>query len=105
MPRKITDKLLAHHKKLYRSDKLYGTTTMGTRGQIVIPAKARQALRLKPGDELIVMGRFGKALGIIKSTNLGLIVKQVMSGVAGTRFESLARRQVEKLLGRLTHKR
>ena len=34
---------------------VYGTVTMGTRGQVVIPIKARKALKIKAGDQLIVM--------------------------------------------------
>ena len=36
--------------------KIYGFVTMGTKGQIVIPADAREALMLKPGDHLFVVG-------------------------------------------------
>lgn len=35
---------------------LFGTVTMGERGQIVLPKKAREAFNLKPGDTLIVLG-------------------------------------------------
>jgi AbrB family looped-hinge helix DNA binding protein len=33
----------------------YGTVTIGERGQVVIPAAARQALSYGPGDKLLVM--------------------------------------------------
>ena len=33
----------------------YGTATVGERGQIVIPAEAREELGFKPGDKLLVM--------------------------------------------------
>ena len=36
--------------------KLYGTATVGTKGQIVIPATAREALSIQPGDQLYVIG-------------------------------------------------
>ncbi len=36
--------------------KLYGTATVGTKGQIVIPADARDELGLKPGDKLYIAG-------------------------------------------------
>lgn len=39
-----------HHKKLY------GTATVGTKGQIVIPADAREELGIKTGDRLYVIG-------------------------------------------------
>ena len=35
--------------------KLYGTATVGTKGQVVIPADAREALGIMPGDRLYVM--------------------------------------------------
>lgn len=36
--------------------KFYGTATVGERGQVVIPADARRALKLKPGEKLLVFG-------------------------------------------------
>jgi AbrB family looped-hinge helix DNA binding protein len=33
----------------------YGSVTVGERGQIVIPAEARTALGIQPGDKLLVM--------------------------------------------------
>jgi AbrB family looped-hinge helix DNA binding protein len=36
--------------------KLYGTTTVGTKGQIVIPATAREELTISTGDRLYVVG-------------------------------------------------
>lgn len=36
--------------------KLYGTATVGTKGQIVIPADAREELGIKTGDRLYVIG-------------------------------------------------
>jgi AbrB family looped-hinge helix DNA binding protein len=37
------------------SPEVYGTVTMGARGQVVIPMKARKALNIESGDKLIVM--------------------------------------------------
>lgn len=36
--------------------KLYGTATIGSKGQVVIPAEAREELALKAGDRLYVIG-------------------------------------------------
>ena len=36
--------------------KFYGTVLVGERGQVVIPKEARQALKIKAGDKLIVLG-------------------------------------------------
>lgn len=35
---------------------VFGTVTVGERGQVVIPVKARKVFGYKPGDELIVLG-------------------------------------------------
>jgi len=43
-----------HHKQEF-----YGSTTVGERGQIVLPAKLRKAFRLKRGDKLLVIGMPG----------------------------------------------
>ncbi|HBG62293.1 MAG: hypothetical protein A2Y03_06970 [Omnitrophica WOR_2 bacterium GWF2_38_59] len=37
------------------SPEVFGTVTVGQRGQVVIPMKARKALKIKEGDQLIVM--------------------------------------------------
>lgn len=42
---------LQQHKPAF-----YGTATIGTKGQIVIPANAREDLSLQPGDRVIVIG-------------------------------------------------
>lgn len=34
----------------------YGSTTVGERGQIVLPAKMRKEFNLKKGDKLLVIG-------------------------------------------------
>lgn len=54
-----------HHKKLY------GTATVGTKGQVVIPSDAREELGIKAGDRLYVIGspKVG-AIGFIKEEQL-----------------------------------
>ena len=34
----------------------YGAATVGDRGQVVIPAEARKAYGINPGDKVLVMG-------------------------------------------------
>jgi len=34
----------------------YGAVTMGERGQVVVPAEARKACGMEPGDKLLVFG-------------------------------------------------
>lgn len=50
---------------------LYGTATVGTKGQVVIPADARDALDIQPGDKLYVVGSSSKKwVGFIKEEQL-----------------------------------
>ena len=47
--------------------KLFGTATVGTKGQVVIPADARDALGIESGDRLYVVGSVEKKwVGFIK---------------------------------------
>jgi len=80
-------------------DKLYGTTTLGSRGQLVIPAEARKDLKLSPGDQLLVMGKFGKVLGLIKSDQLGDLVETIMKNLAGSGLELDLKTHFGKVFG------
>ncbi len=44
-------------KKEEFKDMFYGSATVGTKGQIVIPAKLRRDSDIKPGDTLIFISR------------------------------------------------
>lgn len=51
--------------------KLYGTATVGSKGQVVIPADARQELGIEAGDRLYVLGsQKGKWVGLIQEDQL-----------------------------------
>jgi len=39
---------------------VYGTVTVGEKGQVVIPARLREALNIKTGDKLIVFVKHEK---------------------------------------------
>lgn len=44
----------------------FGSTTVGERGQIVIPAEARAALKLEKGEKLLVLGMNNEAIVLQK---------------------------------------
>ena len=46
---------------------LFGIVTVGDKGQIVIPAKARRLFGISPGDQLVILGDEGQGLAILKS--------------------------------------
>lgn len=43
----------------------FGSVTVGDRGQIVIPKKARGIFNIQPGDQLLIFGDEEKGLGIV----------------------------------------
>ncbi|PIP31208.1 AbrB family transcriptional regulator [bacterium (Candidatus Howlettbacteria) CG_4_10_14_3_um_filter_37_10] len=49
-----------------RNKKFYGSTTIGERGQIVVPAEARKDLNLDKGEKLLVFGMAGDSILITK---------------------------------------
>ena len=44
---------------------LCGPVTVGDKGQIVIPVRARRVFRIKPGDQLMVLGEEGRGLALV----------------------------------------
>lgn len=62
--------------------KLFGTATVGSKGQVVIPAYAREELGIKPGDRLYVMGSpKKKVLGLIPEEQLREILDHLTDSV------------------------
>lgn len=43
----------------------FGSVTVGDRGQIVIPKKAREVFQIQPGEQLLIFGDEEKGLGIM----------------------------------------
>ena len=74
---------------------------MGARGQVVIPAQARKDLKLLPGDQLLVMGKFGKVLGFIKADQLEELIGMVMDQFQGTRIKKDIQKHIQKVLGKV----
>lgn len=46
---------------------LFGVVTVGDKGQIVIPAKARKMFDISAGDELVVLGDETQGMAVIKA--------------------------------------
>ena len=69
------------HKK-----KLYGTATVGTKGQIVIPADAREEFGIAPGERLYVVGvSEKKVMVLIKEEQMNQFVEQATGDVEDLR--------------------
>ena len=48
----------------------YGTTTIGEKGQVVIPAEARKTIGAKKGEKLLVFGLSRDIVVMLKVSNL-----------------------------------
>ncbi len=50
-----------------RGKHIFGLVTVGDKGQIVIPARARKVFGLQPGDQMIVLGDENRGLALINA--------------------------------------
>tara|TARA_B100000408_G_C10245385_1_gene201101 strand:+ start:350 stop:583 length:234 start_codon:yes stop_codon:yes gene_type:complete len=65
---------------------LYGTATVGTKGQVVIPVEAREALCIEPGDKLYVIGSPSKEfLGFLKEEQLRRMISHLTDNIESYR--------------------
>jgi AbrB family looped-hinge helix DNA binding protein len=60
--------------------KFYGSATVGSKGQIVIPAEARDELKLEEGEKLIILRDVhAGGLLILKAEKLENMIQQMQS--------------------------
>lgn len=70
-------KVMGPHDK-----KLYGTATVGTKGQVVIPSEAREEIGIKTGDRLYVVGSpTKKFVGFIQEEQLRELIEHITDNV------------------------
>ena len=55
--------------------KVHGSTVVGSKGQIVIPSSVRKEIGIEPGDTMIVVTKFNKAVGLIKAGDVDEFLK------------------------------
>ena len=48
----------------------FGIVTVGDKGQIVIPARARKIFNIQPGDRLLVLGDEGQGLAMVRERDI-----------------------------------
>lgn len=61
---------------------LFGVATVGERGQIVIPARARKIFSISPGDKLIILGDEAQGLALLKSEDFLEMADRVRESMA-----------------------
>lgn len=63
----------------HMAPKFYGATTVGERGQVVIPAEARRDMDITPGQKLIILsGPQGNMLIIAKAESVSQLLSKAM---------------------------
>lgn len=55
----------------------FGVVTVGDKGQIVIPAKARKIFDIKPGDNLVMLGDEAQGLAMLKEESFLQILNAI----------------------------
>ena len=60
-----------------RGKHLFGLVTVGDKGQIVIPAKARKLFGISPGDQLVVLGEDGQGIAIVREEHFLALAETV----------------------------
>ena len=73
--------------------KFYGATTVGERGQVVIPAEARRDLGLAPADKLLVFGGHEGSLMIAKAETFSNIINRFVGNMS--RLEEMIKSEAE----------
>lgn len=62
--------------------KILGTATLNEKGQLVIPVEARNTLKLKSGDKVVIMSSPHRpALILIKAEEVEALVKNLASAL------------------------
>lgn len=64
-----------------RKQKFYGLTTIGEKGQIVVPVEARKAINLKKGEKLLVFGTEHDILVLIKLSSFSKIFDSMLKRI------------------------
>ena len=59
---------------------MFGLVTIGDKGQIVIPVRARRILGLHAGDQLMVLGDEGKGLALINAQMFITMMEEMKHG-------------------------
>ncbi|MFO0702813.1 MAG: AbrB/MazE/SpoVT family DNA-binding domain-containing protein [Candidatus Andersenbacteria bacterium] len=67
-----------HHRREF-----HGTTTMGEKGQVVIPVEAREAMQIKKGEKLLVFGMGEDMLVLSKVSNLEKVATHLAERLKG----------------------
>lgn len=70
---------------------IFGSVTVGEKGQIVIPVKARKLFSIKPGDDLVVLGDISQGLAMIKAEAMMDMLQEFQKSADGSGMSTAER--------------
>ena len=63
-----------------RGKHMFGVVTVGDKGQIVIPVRARRVFNIKPGDQLMVLGDENSGLALLDARFFMSVAEEIQNG-------------------------
>lgn len=60
-----------------RGKHIFGSVKVGEKGQIVIPARAREIFDIRPGDSIIVLGDESRGMALLNERHFFRLVEEV----------------------------
>ncbi len=67
----------------HQKPQIWGVTTVGERGQVVIPVKVREEMGLEKGDQLVVVSKGKKFIGLVKESEITNMLKSWLDEIEG----------------------
>ena len=64
-----------------RGKHMFGVVTVGDKGQIVIPVRARRVFNINPGDQLMVLGDENSGLALVNAEFFMAIAEGIKNGL------------------------
>ena len=59
---------------------MFGVVTVGDKGQIVIPVRARRVFQIKPGDQLMVLGEEDRGIALVDARFFMAVAEGMKNG-------------------------
>ena len=60
---------------------MFGVVTVGDKGQIVIPVRARRVFHINPGDQLMVLGDENSGIALVNAQAFLAIAEGIQNGI------------------------
>ena len=63
-----------------RGKHMFGVVTVGDKGQIVIPVRARRVFNISPGDQLMVLGDENSGIALVNAEFFMSVAEEIRNG-------------------------